>query len=256
MKFNLHTHTTRCHHAQGSDEEFVLSAIKNGYDMIGFADHAPYVFPKDYHSGFRMELEKTQEYVDSVRSLQKKYEGQIEIKLGFETEYYPKLFDEEIEYLKSFDYDYLLLAQHFTDNEYEPKAKYSGAQTNSLITLDKYINQLVEGAQTGLFTYVCHPDLINFTGNRNIYLNKMRDMIIKLKECNIPLEFNFLGYCDNRQYPADDFWAMVKEIGNDVVIGLDAHTPDSYDDIAHLEEMKNKIKTLGLDYINEIELVK
>jgi histidinol-phosphatase (PHP family) len=256
MKFNLHNHTTRCHHAQGSDEEFVLAAIRNGYDMIGFSDHAPHIFPKDYHSGFRMELEKAQDYVDSVRSLQKKYQDKIQIKLGFELEYYPKLFDEEIEYLKGFDYDYLLLAQHFTDNEYEAKAKYSGSKTFSIVTLDKYINQLIEGAETGLFTYVCHPDLINFTGKRSVYLSKMRDMIIRLKELNIPLEFNFLGYSDNRQYPADDFWQIVNEVGNSVVIGLDAHSPDVYDNIEKLDEMKAKIKTLGLECIDTIELVK
>ena len=31
MKTNYHTHTTRCMHATGSDEDYVLSAIKGGY---------------------------------------------------------------------------------------------------------------------------------------------------------------------------------------------------------------------------------
>ena len=34
QKFNYHTHTTRCGHAQGSDESYVLEAIKNGYTHI------------------------------------------------------------------------------------------------------------------------------------------------------------------------------------------------------------------------------
>lgn len=42
--FNLHTHTYRCHHAKGTDEEYVIKAIENGYDLIGFSDHAPYLF--------------------------------------------------------------------------------------------------------------------------------------------------------------------------------------------------------------------
>ena len=96
MKFNLHTHTTRCHHAKGSDEEYVLAAIENGYDMIGFADHAPYVFPSGHKSGFRMELSKAQGYVDSVRALQDKYSDKIQVKLGFELEYYPDLIDDEL----------------------------------------------------------------------------------------------------------------------------------------------------------------
>ena len=34
-------HTYRCMHASGTDEEYVLSAIKNGYEEIGFSDHSP-----------------------------------------------------------------------------------------------------------------------------------------------------------------------------------------------------------------------
>lgn len=52
--FNLHTHTYRCHHAKGTDEEYVIKAIENGYDLIGFSDHAPYLFPNGYVSSFRM----------------------------------------------------------------------------------------------------------------------------------------------------------------------------------------------------------
>lgn len=39
MRTNYHTHTERCNHAKGSDEEFVLSAIRGGYNLLGFADH-------------------------------------------------------------------------------------------------------------------------------------------------------------------------------------------------------------------------
>lgn len=254
MKFNLHTHTTRCHHAKGSDEEYVLAAIENGYDMIGFADHAPYVFPSGHKSGFRMELSKTQGYVDSVRALQDKYSDKIQVKLGFELEYYPDLIDDELEYLSGFDYDYLILGQHYTFNEFEPWAKYTGSQTDSIVTLDKYISQLLLGAKSGKFTYICHPDLINFVGDREIYLKKMRDMLIELKKLEIPLEYNFYGYFDNRQYPAKDFWQMVYEVGNPVVVGLDAHWPQVYAD-KRLENMLDEIKQLGLKPIDDIQLI-
>ncbi len=54
MKTNYHTHTTRCHHATGSDEEFVLSAIKGGYQEIGFSDHTPWKYHTNYISDIRM----------------------------------------------------------------------------------------------------------------------------------------------------------------------------------------------------------
>ena len=42
MKVNLHTHTYRCGHAEGTEEEYVLAAIENGYVKLGFSDHTPF----------------------------------------------------------------------------------------------------------------------------------------------------------------------------------------------------------------------
>ena len=70
MKTNYHTHTTRCHHATGSDEEFVLSAIKGGYQEIGFSDHTPWKYHTNYISDIRMLPEELPGYVESLRSLQ------------------------------------------------------------------------------------------------------------------------------------------------------------------------------------------
>lgn len=38
---NFHTHTYRCHHAKGTDRDYVEAAIKAGYTEIGFSDHVP-----------------------------------------------------------------------------------------------------------------------------------------------------------------------------------------------------------------------
>ena len=86
---NYHTHTTRCRHAEGSDEEYVRYAIDHGLQILGFSDHTPFLFPGDYYSRMRMYPEELADYVGSVRSLQKKYAGQIDIHLGLEVEYYP-----------------------------------------------------------------------------------------------------------------------------------------------------------------------
>ena len=141
--FNLHTHTYRCHHAKGNDEEYVIKAIENGYDLIGFSDNAPYLFPNGYVSSFRMLPSDAQNYADSIKKLREKYKGKIDIKLGFELEYYPRLIDKEIEFLKSLDYDYLILGQHYVDNEYEDYAIYSDSPTKSPAVLDKYISCLL-----------------------------------------------------------------------------------------------------------------
>lgn len=224
--FNLHTHTYRCHHAKGTDEEYVIKAIENGYDLIGFSDHAPYLFPNGYVSSFRMLPSDAQNYADSIKELREKYKGKIDIKLGFE----------------------------YVDNEYEDYAIYSDSPTKSPAVLDKYISQVILGAKSGLFTYIAHPDLINFKGDNKLYIQKMTYMANELKKLDIPLEFNFLGYTDKRNYPNNDFWQIVSEVKNDVVIGLDAHNPNVYDDKKNLERAKKYLKSLNITPLDKIEL--
>jgi len=42
MKTNYHTNTQRCRHAQGSEEDYVKSALAAGVELLGFSDHAPF----------------------------------------------------------------------------------------------------------------------------------------------------------------------------------------------------------------------
>ena len=72
MKTNFHTHTARCGHASGRDEEYVQSAIRGGYQVLGFADHSPWRFASSYRSHMRMNpQEQFQDYLRSIRSLRR-----------------------------------------------------------------------------------------------------------------------------------------------------------------------------------------
>ena len=68
------------------------------------------------------------------------------------------------------------------------------------------------------------------------------------------LYLNFLGYTDKRNYPNNDFWQIVSEVKNDVVIGLDAHNPNVYDDKENLERAKKYLKSLNITPLDKIEL--
>ncbi len=43
---NYHTHTKRCGHAKGTDEEYVIAAIEGGFDELGFSDQEGSVFKR------------------------------------------------------------------------------------------------------------------------------------------------------------------------------------------------------------------
>ncbi len=143
--------------------------------------------------------------------------------------------------------------QHYTDSEVEEYAKYTGAKTNDEKTLDKYINQVIEAAKSGEFAYIAHPDLINFTGKKEIYREKMGYMAEELNKLDVPIEFNFLGFSDKRNYPNDEFWKIVSKTGNRVVIGLDAHSPDVYDDKKGINALKAKLASYGIKPVENVE---
>ena len=102
MLTNYHTHTKRCRHASGTDREYVESAIKAGIKVLGFSDHAPYLFDGNYYSSYRMFENEIGEYKNSVLALKREYKNDIDIKFGFELEYYKDKHEREIAFLKKF----------------------------------------------------------------------------------------------------------------------------------------------------------
>ena len=224
MIANYHTHTWRCMHANGDEKEYVENAIENGLEILGFSDHTPMPYPGDYVSGFKMAPDQLEDYVDTVLALKEEYRRDIDIRLGLEVEYYPALFEALLDLMRPYPIEYFLLGQHFLGNEIgEP---YSGNRTFSKEALIRYCAQTKEALETGRFTYFAHPDLIFFLGDKSLYMKEMRALCEHAKKLGIPLEINLLGIETNRNYPNPLFWKIAGEVGNDVILGSDAHSPN------------------------------
>ena len=74
MKANYHTHTARCGHAKGTDEQYVRAAIAQNFDVLGFSDHVPWPYASGYtHTGVRMTVDRLDEYIASLRALKARY---------------------------------------------------------------------------------------------------------------------------------------------------------------------------------------
>ena len=158
MIANYHTHTWRCRHADGTEREYVECAIEGGLKILGFSDHSPYPFPDGYDSGMRMRLDQVEGYVDTVLALKKEYDKDIEIHLGLETEYFPRFWDQLIDFLSDYPFEYFVLGQHSLGNEIE-KILYSGHGTTDGSYLKQYVDQCLAGIDTGKYLYLAHPEL-------------------------------------------------------------------------------------------------
>ena len=225
MTVNYHTHTYRCHHAYGSEWEYVERAISGGLKCLGFSDHAPWPFPGEYRSRVRMRPEQLPAYIEAVEQMKRLYGDRIEIRCGLEAEYYPALFPAFLEMLRQEPgIEYLILGQHFLYNEYDVLLPAT-RETRDEKVLALYVDQVVEGLETGKFSYLCHPDTLNYQGDPAVYRRHMGRLCRAAKALEIPLELNLQGRRSGFSYPRPDFWAVAGEENCAVLIGTDAHRP-------------------------------
>ena len=257
MLKNYHTHTYRCHHALNTDEEYVQTAVECGFSVLGFSDHAPYIYPDGYVSDYKMTPGEAPEYCESILSLKEKYKDKIDVKLGLEAEYYPELFSNTLDFWRSLPFDYIILGQHFAGQEYEigEGRMNSGKPSDSEEKLIKYTDLVVDAVKTGIFTYVCHPDLINYTGSdREAFRREMRRIAVAAKEEGVPLEINLLGIRGGRHYPCEDFLRILGEEGTPAIIGFDAHSTPDLKNMQAYEVALHAVDKYGIKLQDSLEL--
>lgn len=233
LKCNFHTHTIRCKHASGIEREYVEKAIEAGFEVLGFSDHAPYIFEDNHVSRIRMFMDELEDYVNTVQALQKEYQKEIQILTGLEIEYFPSTFEETLSEIQKYPLDYLILGQHYFDEE--AGHRYTGREWTEEMWLETYVSRVTTAVETGNFLYVAHPDLINYIGDTAIYEKHMRKLARVLKEYHMPIEINVNGYRKKLQYPNPLFMKIGVEEGCDFIIGVDAHAPGELTDYESYE---------------------
>lgn len=251
MKVNLHTHTARCGHASGADEEFVLAAIEAGFIRLGFADHTPFPYEDGYLNSSKMRIEELEGYIQSVLFLKEKYQDQIEILLGLECESVPRFFP----YLKeiSRNMDYLLLGNH---GDWSVGETYT-ATLKEPQQLEKYVQTAVEGMESGLFLYLAHPDLMlcSYPEFDDAAKDLSRQLCREANRLGMPLEYNLYGLQKKVKpgclgYPYTPFWEIAAEENVVACVGVDAHRPENFLKSDFLGA-QNLLRSLGIRVLED-----
>lgn len=224
---NYHTHTRRCGHAIGTDEQYVQAAIDAGFKVLGFSDHIPFI---DVHNKTdRMDIGELHDYLASIQSLKARYADRIDIKVGFEAEYYPE-YNAHYEALLS-QCDYLILGQHYQILNVLGYDEYS-----SDADVERYVEQVCAGMKTGYFAFLAHPDY--FMMGRSSFSAACAHAAHRIAqvalETNTPLELNLNGFRHGKRwidgdlayaYPYRPFWEILAQYPIRVVSSYDAHAP-------------------------------
>ena len=253
MNYNYHTHTVRCRHATGTPEEYINRAIQNNIKYMGFSDHIPFIMPDGKEFKYRVPVCESRDYMSELLALREKYKKKIDIKIGFESEYYPSYFDRMLKTALDLGAEYLILGQHYSDGDID--GLHNSIKTEDADKLKKYVDTVCEGIESGYFTYVAHPDVINFVGDSEVYKKEMRRICVASRENNIPLEINFLGIREGRNYPSPIFWQMVGEEKSPVTFGCDAHEVNAAYDGSSLVKARKMVEEYGLNYIGGPNLI-
>jgi len=233
VNYNMHTHTYRCGHATGTDEEYVKSAIKAGFKTLGFSDHA--FFPNITHEHMRGSYAELDGYIESITKLRKKYKKKIDIKLGFEIEYQENFYGFYRFLLQEKGFDYLILGQHLIYGK-SGKPIYYYKHNDDIEGIKHYRDDLLKGMETGLFLYVCHPDIfMSCVTKVTPEIKAICEDICKASvKFDIPLEINLGGLNftnlnseinGTNPYPNHYFWEVASQYKCKCVIGIDAHCP-------------------------------
>lgn len=254
--FNYHTHTYRCGHANGEDEQYIKAAIMAGFKIIGMSDHIPY--PDLDVPGERMMFNEIDGYLESMYALKEKYKDQIDVKVGFEIEWY----DPSRAYLIEMRQrcDYMILGQHC---KYVDGYGYDYLCTDEDVLM--YASQIETAFASGIVSYLAHPDYF-MLGRRDFSpaCEEAARRIAKASlQYDIPLELNLKGlkkdnyfFEDGKHapYPYRKFWEIISEYDCNVVYGYDAHNPADLLERTREKIVEDMMQGLNLHRINELTL--
>ncbi len=276
QKFNYHSHTYRCGHADldMKDEEYIQEYIKMGFKKVAITDHCPEKNEIDKRDNMRMDYTQKDEYLNSIKKLKEKYADKIQIETGFEVEYLPGE-EENIKELKR-EVDKIILGQHFIYDD-DKELRIHGADNFTDEELIRYAEYIQKAIELNIPDIIAHPDIYMYKREKFGEIeSKVANMICKVAEKNnIPLEINLAQifnktYFEDKKlnndpiekqkerlskvvYPRREFWEIVTKYNIRVLYGIDAHRRGQISRYKELIELANEI--IGQETINKLNFI-
>ena len=234
IRTNYHTHHHLCGHAKGDAEAYAKEAVRHGFTVLGFSDHAP---SPVYKNNARMAESDLEAYITDVNKTRRAYSGTLEIKLGLEAEYDP----EGHEWLHSLKekVEYLVLGQHYIRRDTDKHGQNFALSLSEGEAVMKYAALIEKGLASGFFDLLAHPDI--YLGNYPCFDDYAQEAAHRIVEAaiqhRVPLEFNANGFRKRPDanglppYPRQEFFEIARRKGAQIVLSSDAHRPeDLYDE--------------------------
>ncbi|MHB1324401.1 MAG: histidinol-phosphatase HisJ family protein [Coriobacteriia bacterium] len=233
---DLHVHTWRCRHADGTPDQYVAAAVERGVSVLAFTEHLPLpaalVQRVPGAAGYAMPAEEFAEHVAEVaRAAALGRELGVEVLLGAEIDAVPQARDHAAVLVAQHPFDLVSGSVHLIDDwafdDPAHRARYAQWRTAEL--WERYFHDLAEAARSGLADVMAHPDLIKkFCGApENSVTHLFESAAEAFAEAGVAVEVNTAGLrkpC-REIYPSLELLSAMRRRGVPATIGSDAHCP-------------------------------
>jgi len=256
----LHNHTTKCHHATGSIDEYIQRAIELGIDIYGFSEHAP--IPSQLDKDYRLSFEEMKEYEEEILLYKRVYQDDIKILLGYEVDYLKGYMDSRVLNAKV---DYLIGSVHFLDRWGFDNPEYIGEWENRDINdiWQEYFDAIEAMAKSGYFDIVGHLDLIKifkYMPKKDIRIIA-KNALKAIKKSGMTIELNSAGLRKpiKEIYPSKKLLEVAYELDIPITFSSDAHSIEQvgfgYEEAIRLAKSIGYTKAVTFEQ-RELQMVK
>ncbi len=223
--YDGHMHTPLCKHAFGEPEEYARRALERGMKGITFTCHSP--MPKGWWTRVRMDDEEFVDYVGMVERAAKVFDGQLEIRLGIESDWFPGMEGWLEKLHQRVPMSHVLGSVHFFGPEYMQRFFHQDVTAFQR----QYFDHVAESAESGLFDTLAHPDLVkNFhhdCWNLEVIQEEVESALDRIAKTGVAMELNTSGIHKNsgEMNPGPEILRLMSARKIPVVIGSDSHVP-------------------------------
>ena len=242
-KIDSHIHST---YSDGNTppKGMVEAALEKGLHQINFTDHMPMPFSTRY----AMDVDQLPNYRKEIQGLAKRFAPKIRITMGLEMEYLPQ-FHEWVQAIAEEDWETRLLSVHTLVKSPGNHCLINGTEAEFLTGLNAlfngdiksmcraYYKNIQSGIKTQLFQTLAHLDVFEkhnvhnrfFDSHAQWYQDLVMETLELAAENKMNMEINTagMGHPIQRPYPAPWIITNAKEKGIQLILGSDAHAPES-----------------------------
>jgi histidinol-phosphatase (PHP family) len=243
---------------------YISEAIRQGFHTLGFSSHAPVPFKNGFAIRNEDQLKK---YSDEIKSLQRKYHGEINIFLGMEIDFIPGVTYEFDHFKKMAGLNYAIGGVHLLKHPVKPDLWFIDGPRQQIyddglknifdgdiqLAVKTYWKQIREMIATQDFDIIAHLDKIkmhnknrHFTEDEPWYQDELIETLQLTAQKGLIIEVNTRGIYKGRSdelFPGVDALKKIYDFGIPITLSSDAHKPEEISN--YFTEARMILKRIG-----------